>query len=1007
MAKPLGTLIVEDSEDDARLVVRELENAGFDVKWTRVETAPAMRAALGQEPWDLIIADFTMPQISAPAALKLLQEVGIDLPFIIVSGSVGEDIAVDAMKAGAHDYLVKGNLKRLAPAVQRELAEASNRRARHRAEENYRELVALAPIGIYQATRQGRLISANVALARILGYDSPDELLPLDMQADIYFDAADRPRLLGELERVGRASRPEIRLKRKDGTPVWVQIEARAVRAASGAFEQLEGFVHDIDQRRRTVEELRESEERFRRSFSASPVAMTLSEWQTGRIIDANEVFVRMLGYDREGLIGRTSIELGLWPDVTERERMVKAIEAGLSFREREVRFRSRSGEILHVLDSVEPLQLGGERVLLSVFQDVTERKRAEVALRASEERYRLLFENSPLPMWVFDNDTLAFLAVNQAACRRYGYSLDEFLSMTIKDIRPSEDVPALLPNREAEGSGFQRSGIWRHRKKDGTLMNAEVMSAPFVFDGRSAQLVLSIDVTDRLSAEEGMRKSEERFRKLFESNTIGIAIMDLAGRTLEANDAYLAMIGYTRQELLSGEIRLDTLTPPEYGDRDRAAVAELQRTGATTPWEKEIFRKDGSRVPVLIGVAMLQASEATCIAYIVDLSERRQLEEQFRQAQKMEAVGQLAGGVAHDFNNLLTAILGYADLLAGRLKPESAESEDLNEIRKAGERAAALTRQLLAFSRQQVLERKVLDLNYLIADVEKMLGRLIGEDITLVTALDPGLRRVWADAGQLEQVIMNLAVNARDAMPQGGKLTIETANVELDDAYARQHVTVRPGSFVMLAVSDNGTGMDAATLSRVFEPFFTTKERGRGTGLGLATVYGIVKQSGGHVWAYSEPGKGTSFKVYLPPAAEGLSPEEVPEAGTASLQGSETVLLVEDEESVRALSRVILENNGYTVLEAGSGDEALEIVRNFGGTIDLVLTDVVMPSMPGSTLVSSLETLRPGIKVLYMSGYTDDAVFRHGHLDRGRAFLQKPFTPDVLARKVREALKD
>ncbi len=305
------------------------------------------------------------------------------------------------------------------------------------------------------------------------------------------------------------------------------------------------------------------------------------------------------------------------------------------------------------------------------------------------------------------------------------------------------------------------------------------------------------------------------------------------------------------------------------------------------------------------------------------------------------------------------------------------------------------------------MLERKVLDLNDLVADVEKMLRRLIGEDIALVTVLDPALRRVRADAGQIEQVIMNLAVNARDAMPRGGKLTIETANVELDEAYARQHATVRPGSFVMLAVSDNGTGMDAATLSRIFEPFFTTKEKGRGTGLGLATVYGIVKQSGGYVWAYSEPGQGTAFKIYLPPAAEDEFPEAASSPAPTSLRGSETVLLVEDEESVRALTRVILENNGYRVLEAGSGDEALDIVRSFDGAIDLILTDVVMPSMAGSTLVSRIEKLRPGLKVLYMSGYTDDAVFRHGHLDRGGAFLQKPFTPEVLARKVREVIED
>jgi PAS domain S-box-containing protein len=501
------------------------------------------------------------------------------------------------------------------------------------------------------------------------------------------------------------------------------------------------------------------------------------------------------------------------------------------------------------------------------------------------------------------------------------------------------------------------------------------------------------------------MLRSEERFRRLFDSNTIGIAIADLNGNTVEANDAYLAMLGVTREELLAGRVHWDELTPEEHRGRDQVAVEELQRTGIAAPWEKEFLRKDGTRVPVLIGVAMLKASEGSVLAYVVDLTERRRLEGQFLQAQKMEAVGQLAGGVAHDFNNLLTVILGYADLLASKLEPGSHKLEELDEIRTAAERAASLTRQLLAFSRQQVLERKVLDVNHLVAGTEKMLHRLIGEDVALVTAFSPALHRVYADAGQLEQVIMNLAVNARDAMPRGGKLTIETANVDLDDTYARRHTTVRPGSYAMIAVSDTGAGMSDETLAHMFEPFFTTKERGKGTGLGLATVYGIVKQSGGSVWVYSEVGKGTTFKIYLPVVEEGVAVEPTP-AEPVSLAGSETVLLVEDEKSVRALSRSILERYGYTVLEAGSGKEGLEVARQFPLPIHLVLTDVVMPEMGGTDLASQLETLRPGVRVLYMSGYTDDAIFRHGLLTKGRSFLQKPFTPEALARKVREALR-
>ena len=925
-------LIVDDNEINRKLLRVTLATAGHEV----VEAADGVEAfeRLRSCRFEAVITDILMPRMDGYQLCYKIRrdETFKDLPIVVYSatytsasdGQLALKVGADRFlrKPAAHAEILRSlqeairaprprgeavapgtdleTLKQYSEGLVRNLErtnselEAAQQRltaandSLRESERAFREIVEYAPAGIARSTPEGKILAANAAFAGILGYGSAQELLGMDANRDVYFDPAERAAVVEHWARLGPAAPLEFRMKKSDGTAIWVEGHGRAVRDSSGKILSYEAFVQDVDQRKKVEESLERSEER----------------------------------------------------------------------------------------------------------------------IRVSEEKYRLLFESNPLPMWVFDNETLAFLAVNPAACRHYGYSHDEFLSMTVKDSRSPEDASLHLRDIEMGGSGFQTSGTWRHRKKDGTLIHVEVTSAPFVFDGRAAELVLAIDVTDRLRAEEGMRKSEERFRKLFESNTIGIAVADLSGHLLECNDAYLAILGFDREDLVSGKVGWSDLTPEEHRARDQIAVEELQRTGIASPWEKEFVRKDGTRVPVLIGIAMLKASEGSCIAYLVDLSERRRLEEQFRQAQKMEAVGQLAGGVAHDFNNLLTAILGYSDLLASRLKPGSVEIEELDEIRKAGERAASLTRQLLAFSRQQVLERKVLDLNSLIADVGKMLHRLIGEDIALVTVLDPGLRRVWADAGQLEQVVMNLAVNARDAMPRGGKLTIETANVELDEAYARKHVTVRPGSFVMLAVSDSGTGMDLETLSKIFEPFFTTKETGKGTGLGLSTVYGIVKQSGGHVWVYSEPGKGTTFKIYLPPSAEGLSPEHVPLVGTLSLRGSETVLLVEDEQSVRALTRVILENHGYTVLEAASGEKALKIVRDFDGPIHLVLTDVVMPSMGGSTLVSHVETLRPGIKVLYMSGYTDDAVVRHGHLDQGRAFLQKPFTPEGLARKVREALR-
>jgi len=388
------------------------------------------------------------------------------------------------------------------------------------------------------------------------------------------------------------------------------------------------------------------------------------------------------------------------------------------------------------------------------------------------------------------------------------------------------------------------------------------------------------------------------------------------------------------------------------------------------------------------------------------DISDRKRLEEQFRQAQKMEAIGRLSGGVAHDFNNLLGVIIGYGEILQEGLAPEHPLRRSADEILAAGRRAASLTRQLLAFSRQQVLETKVLSLNTVVSNMETMLRRLIGEDIELTSNLESSLGTVKADPGQLEQVVMNLAVNARDAMPQGGKLIIETANTEMDETFVRRYpYPVQPGLYIRLTVSDTGTGMDAATRARIFEPFFTTKEKGQGTGLGLSMVYGVVKQSGGYIDAYSELGLGTTFKIYLPRVDEAVSPSAPQPTLATSLRGTETILLVEDEEALRILTRNLLELCGYQVMEAKNGAEALDLSQRYPGTVDLLLTDIVMPGINGRLLADQLIQLRPNIKVVYMSGYTGQAVGAHRILDPGSIFLQKPFTRDELARKIREAL--
>ncbi len=433
-----------------------------------------------------------------------------------------------------------------------------------------------------------------------------------------------------------------------------------------------------------------------------------------------------------------------------------------------------------------------------------------------------------------------------------------------------------------------------------------------------------------------------------------------------------------------------------------------MQTRGMVQDFEAEFYRKDGSKMWASTTARAVFDEQGNLLfseGFLVDITERKHLEEQLRQASKMQAIGQLAGGIAHDFNNLLTAMLGYCHMLMEQRPVEHPDRVKLLQISRAAERAADLTRQLLAFSRKQVLDTRVLDLNAVIRDLEGMLKRLIGEDIHFSTRLDPSISSVKADESQLHQILMNLVLNARDAMPRGGTLTIESADAVLDEDYAKKHEEVQPGRYVMFAVSDTGTGMDSETVSQVFEPFFTTKDKGVGTGLGLSTVYGIVKQHRGHISAYSESGRGTTFRVYLPAADAAPVSEEPVQSVAKHAQGKEVILIVEDEDVVRDLAAEVLEILGYTVLQASNPDEALGVTQERAEEIDLVLMDVVLPQMDGKRLFSRLAQTAPNLKVLYMSGYTNDAIVDHDVLEKGTRLLQKPFTLDALSTKVREAL--
>ena len=670
MRVPLRVLIAEDSENDARLLVRELERAGFDAAYERVDSRAAMQAALDRHTWDLVIGDYSMPEFSGPAALALLRAHDPDTPFIFVSGSMGEDVAVEAMKAGAQDFLTKGNLRRLIPAIERELREAEVRRERHRGQTALLERARLAEL------------TSDVGIA----------------------------------------------LTQSGGLRAMLQLCAEAL-------------VRHLD------------------------VALA----RIWTLDDAGEV-----------------LEL-----------------------------QASAGMYTHIDGAHSRVPLG---------------------------------------------------------CYKIG--------VIARDRRPQ--------------------------------LTNQVVGDPQIHD------------------QEWVRRE---------------GLVAFAGYPLVLHDRVLGVMAMFARHALS-----------EFVPKALGSVASV----------------------VTVGIERKRAEQAL-----------RRSEEQLRQAQKMEAVGRLAGGIAHDFNNLLTVITSYGDLLLEDLAPDDSRRDDVDQIRKAAEGAAALTRQLLAFSRQQVLEPKVVDLRAILAGTEKLLRRLIGADVHLAMPLAPDLGAVKADPGQLEQIIINLAVNARDAMPGGGRLTIEAANMVVE---------TRPGRYVMLAVSDTGIGMDEQTKARVFEPFFTTKESGKGTGLGLATVYGIVKQAGGFITVDSEPGRGTTFKVYLPRVDEPVAPAIARPAPAEPRRGTETVLVAEDAPSVRLVTRQVLERYGYTVLEAPTGDIALRLAAKHHGPIHLLLTDVVMPGLSGRQLAGQLSLLRSEMKVLYVSGYADT-------VEPGGAYLQKPFAPEALARRVRDVL--
>jgi len=876
MNKTVRFLLIEDLSSDVELIKRELQNLDFPYELQVVQDESDMRRALEEFRPEIVLSDYMLPQFTGMEALEIVKQFDEDLPFIIVTGSMNELTAVECMKAGAWDYVIKEKLSKLTPAVK-------------------------------SALKKKRL----------------------------------------------------------------------------------------IEEKKRALRALKESEQRFRTLLESAPLAIVVHLQE--KIYYANDRAVEMAGArDLEDFMGRHILDF-IHPEYVElvKERFAKGL-AGDALETTELKFLNMQGREIFVEITSMLIDLDERPAFISIINDITARKQAMA-------RYQNLVEQSNDAIYLLYQNK--FELINRRFTEMFGYTWEEcnhpgfdFFKLIAPESRAEIEkrLQALKEGKET-AKLYEFTAI----AKNGRRIICEASVSYIQYGKGLATQGIIRDITERRQAEEDIRK----LYKAVEQSPVAVLITDIEGNIEYVNPVFTRMSGYTFEEVRGKNPRI-----LKSGETDEIEYKDLWDTITSGEVWHGVFqnrRKDGCFYWAEASVSPIfnnhnQITHYMCIQE--DITEKRELELQFRQAQKMEAIGQLAGGVAHDFNNLLTIINGYSELALAKMERDHPAFEKLQQIKEAGYRAGTLTRQLLAFSRKQIMKPEILNLNLLLQNMEKMLRRLIGENIDFITIYDDNLGLIKADAGQIEQVVMNLAVNARDAMPKGGKITLETMNVELQPDSMALHEEAEAGRFVMLAVSDTGVGMEENIREHIFEPFFTTKERGRGTGLGLSTVYGIIRQSGGSIWVSSEPQKGTTFKIYFPLIEEPENHLPMVSAYQPKVSGSETILIVEDEDAVRLLAADGLRDFGFKVLEARNRKEALELAEKHAD-IRLLLSDVIMPGGSGGELAGEMQKKYPGLKVLFMSGYTDENILVHGMLDEKTNFIQKPFSLNVLAQKVREVL--
>jgi two-component system, cell cycle sensor histidine kinase and response regulator CckA len=881
-----------------------------------------------------------------------------------------------------------------------------------KSEEKYRRIVETANEGICAADADYLVTYVNKKMADMLGY-LPEEIIGKPL-THFFFpeDLADhQEKWSHRIQGLGETY--ERRFRRSDGGECWTNVSVTVIRTEDGRFMGSFAMLTDITERKQAEEALLESENKFR-SFAEQAIT-GINIIQDGVFKYVNPKFAEMFGYTVEECLNGMPFKNLVYAEdlATVEEQVGRRISGGTGAAHYTFRGLKRNGQIFHVEIYGSAIVYQGKPASTGTILDITERKRAEKALAESEEKYRRIVETANEGICAADADNLVTY-VNQKMADMLGYLPEEIIGKPLTHFFFPEDLADHQEKWSHRIQGLGETYERRFRRSDGgecwTNISVTVIRSE---DGRfTGAFGMLTDITERKQAEIALRMSEERFSRFFRASPVGTSILRLIdNKFADVNDVFLGLFGYTREEVI-GQNPLDLGIWPDPEDRVKM-VEILKKQGRVKDFETRFRWKSGEIGDVLFSGEVIEvAGQQYLLGLTHDITERKRadkerkkLEQQLFQAQKIESVGRLAGGVAHDFNNMLGVIIGRAELALNTHVSADQLQHNLKEILKAGLRSADLTRQLLAFARKQTAILQILDLNSTIPDMLKMLRRLIGEDIGLSWQPGPDLWKVKIDPSQVDQILANLVVNARDAISGIGSITMRSENVVIDDSISTETPEFIPGEYVLLTVSDSGTGMSQEVRENIFEPFFTTKEVGKGTGLGLSTVYGIVKQNDGFIYVASEPGKGTTFKIYLPRFKAETAQVPPEEAAGMPPAGTETILLVEDDEAILNLGKMILENLGYMVLAAQTPVDAVRLAEVHPGGLHLLITDVVMPEMNGRELAERLGAIRPNLKCLYMSGYTADVIAHRGIIDQGVSFIQKPFLSDDFAARVRQVL--